>query len=387
MKKTILFAAAAALILASCGKNEVFVPVQEDIPVGFSNYAPRAISKANGSLVNSGALPTGSQIGVFGYSTETDNLKSNFTTKPIFMTDAKVDYGSNTSATATATNPVRYWPKTITNLLSFYAYYPRESARIEGKPTASTEGMGTFTFTQAGTVADMEDFMISNVANDQYYWKDAEPAEPTNDKGVKAVNGVVPLVFNHMLTKVNFKFRTVSNYGNDIKITVKSAKIAKETLSKVVITPSYTAGAAGALGTTAFAYSSNTAYGADIVIPFSEGDNTVDPAIPAGQILTTDAELNNGTAVTQTDFLFVPQTISNDVKVTITYDIDQNGSVTENTATVQLNKVKNGSDAFITEWGINDFVTYIFSIGLKEIKFTGTATNWDAEIEGNYVIE
>lgn len=374
MKKSILFAAVAALTLASCAKNEVFVPVQEDIPVGFSNYASRTISKANGSMVNSGALPTGAKIGVYGYSTTTANLTSGFTTKPEFMTDALVDYDTNTSATATATDPVRYWPKTITNLLSFYAYYPQESTKITGKPTATTEGMGTFTFTQAGAVADMEDFMISNVANDQYYWKDGEP---TNGNGVQAVNGVVPLVFNHMLTKVNFKFRTVSDYSaNNVTIKVKSAKIAKETLSKVVITPSYTAGAAGALGTTTFTYSSNTAYGADIVIPFS-----------ADQTLNTTATLNNGTAVTQTDFLFVPQTISNDVKVTITYDIDQNGTVTENTATVQLNKVKNGSDQFITEWGINDFVTYIFSIGLKEIKFTGTVNNWDAEITGNYVIE
>lgn len=378
MKKSILLVASAALLLASCGKNEVYVPVQEDIPVGFSNYAPRSISKANDSAVNEGALPTGAKIGVYGYSTGTDNLTTGFTTKPEFMTDAKVDYGSYTSATATATDPVRYWPKTITNLLSFYAYYPGGSARIEGKPTASTAGMGTLTFTQAGAVEDMEDFMISNVANDQYYFKDGDtdPAS-VNSNGVKAVNGVVPLVFNHMLTKVNFKFRTVSDYSADnVTIKVKSAKIAKETLSKVVITPSYTAGAAGALGTTAFAYSSNTAYAADITIPFS-----------ADQTLNTTAALNNGTAVTQTDFLFVPQTISNDVKVTITYDIDQNGSVTENTATVQLNKVKNGSDAFITEWGINDFVTYIFSIGLKEIKFTGTATNWDPEIVGNYVIE
>ena len=374
MKKSILFAAIAALTLASCAKNEVFVPVQEDIPVGFSNYAPRAISKANGSAVNSGALPTGAKIGVYGYSTTTANLTSSFTTKPEFMTDALVDYDTNTSATATATDPVRYWPKTITNLLSFYAYYPQESTKITGKPTAATEGMGTFTFTQAGAVAEMEDFMISNVANDQYYWKDGEP---TNGNGVQAVNGVVPLVFNHMLTKVNFKFRTVTDYSaNNVTIKVKSAKIAKETLSKVVITPSFTAGAAGSLGTTAFTYSSNTPYGADVVIPFS-----------ADQTLNTTATLNNGTAVTQTDFLFVPQLISNDVKVTITYDIVQDGTVTENTATVQLNKVKNGSDQFITEWGINDFVTYIFSIGLKEIKFTGTVNNWDAEIVGNYTIE
>ena len=378
MKKSILLVASAALLLASCGKNEVFVPVQEDIPVGFSNYAPRAISKADGSLVNSGALPAGSKIGVYGYSTATTNLPSTspasgFTFKPEFMTDAVVDYDSNTSATATATDPVRYWPKTITNLLSFFAYYPQGSNKISGKPNANTEGMGSFTFTQAGAVADMEDFMISNVANDQYYFKDGEPE---NAAGVKATNGVVPLVFNHMLTKVNFKFRTYADYS-PVTITVNSATIAKETLSKTVITPSFAAGSASSLGTTSFGYSSSTAYGADIEIPFAT----------AGQLLNTTAALNNGTAGTQTDFLFVPQTLSDDVIVTITYTINQNGTETVNTATVQLNQVVDTSSNAITEWHINDFVTYTFSIGLKEIKFTGSVNNWDAIEAGAYTIQ
>lgn len=373
MKKSILLVASAALLLASCGKNEVFVPEQEDIPVGFSNYAPRSITKADGSAVDSGSLPTGAKIGVYGYSTGTANLDDNFTIKPEFMTDALVDYGSNTSATATATDPVRYWPKTNTNLLSFFAYYPQESTRITNKPTASTAGMGTFTFTQAGAVENMEDFMISNVANDQYYWA---TGETENANGVKATNGVVPLTFNHMLTKVNFKFCTYADYS-PVTITVNSATIAKETLSETVITPSYDAGAAGSLGTTDFGYSSSTAYAADIVIPFNA----------AGQLLDTEAKLNNGTAKTQTDFLFVPQTISNDVIVTITYTINQNDTETVNTATVQLNEIVDTSSNAITEWHINDFITYTFVIGLKEIKFTGTVNNWDAIEAGAYTIQ
>ena len=376
MKKTFLLAAAAALLLASCGKNEVFVPAQEDIPIGFNNYAPRSLTKADGSLVDSGALNEGARIGVYGYSTEAVNLATGFTTEPVFMTDAVVDYGTNTSATATASDPVRYWPKTITNLLSFFAYYPQESTNISGKPTASTAGMGTFTFTQAGAVADMEDFMISNVANDQYYWK---TGEPENASGVKATEGVVPLVFNHMLTKVNFKFCTAADYS-PVTITVNSATIAKETLSETVITPSFTAGTAGTLGTTSFSYSSSTAYDADITIPFAA----------TGQLLNTTATLNNGTAGTGTDvtnFLFVPQTLSDDVKVTINYTINQNGTETNNTATVQLNQITNASSVAITQWGINNFITYTFQIGLKNILFTGTVDSWAPEIAGSYTIQ
>ena len=376
MKKVMILAASAAILLAGCAKTEVTdFRADENMPIAFSNYAPRALSKADASLVNSGSLPDGSKIGIYGYSTPGANLATSFSTKPEFITDGSVNYSGTTSATATASDPVRYWPKTNTNLLSFFAYYPKESTKITGKPTATTEGMGTFTFTQAGAVADMEDFMISNVANDQYYFA---TGETENASGVKATNGVVPLVFNHMLTKVNFKFRTVANYStNGVTITVNSATIAKETLSKTVITPAYTAGAAGSLGTTAFSYSSSTAYGADIAIPFAA----------AGQALNMTAALNNGTDKTQTDFLFVPQSLSDDVKVTINYTISQGGTDTVNTATVQLNQVKNSSDVAITEWHINDFVTYTFNIGLKEILFTANVTDWTSVNAAAYTIQ
>lgn len=376
MKKVLIFAAAAALLFASCAKNEVVsnVGANEEIPIGFSNYTPRANTKADASLVNTGALPADSKIGVYGYSTATANLASNFTTTPEFMTNASVTYAS-TSATATATDPKRYWPKTITNLLSFYAFYPRESAKITAKPTVSTAGMGTFTFTQGETVEAMEDFMISDVANDQYYWA---TGEAENSSGVKATNGVVPLKFNHMLAKVNFKFKTLSDYSTDVTITVKSAKISKDVLKTVTITPAYTAGAAGSLGTTAFTYVSNTAHTADIDIPFDA----------AGLALNnTTAQLNNGTATTQTDFLFVPQSISDDVTVTIDYIINQNGTETANTVTVQLNTVKNASSTAITEWHINDFVTYTFVIGLKEILFTADVNNWTSIEAAGYTIQ
>lgn len=377
MKKVLIFAAAAALLFASCAKNEVVsnVGANEEIPIGFSNYTPRANTKADASLVNSGALPAGSIIGVYGYSTEDVNLASNFTTKPEFMTNASVTYAS-TSATATATDPKRYWPKTITNLLSFYAFYPRESAKITAKPTASTSGMGTFTFTQDETVADMVDFMISDVANDQYYYA---TGEDENAAGVKATNGVVPLKFNHMLAKVNFKFKTLSDYStSDVTITVKSAKISKDVLKTVTITPAYTAGTAGNLGTTGFTYASNTEHTADIDIPF---------AAAGLELNNTTAQLNNGTAKTQTDFLFVPQNISNNVKVTIDYVIDQNGTKTDNTVTVQLNTVLDANNAAIKEWHINDFVTYTFVIGLKEITFTADVTNWKAIEAAGYTIQ
>ena len=366
-----IIAASAALVLAaSCSKNEVFNTNDEDVAIGFSNYAPRSISKADGTLVNSGALPAGSEIGIYGYSDGTNNLADNAgTVKPTFMDNAHVTYSGVTSATATATDPVRYWPKTTTNILSFYGYYPYNNAAITAKPSSANAGLGTFSFTQPAAVANMVDFMVSNVANDQYYWAtgDAE-----NANGVKAIEGVVPLTFNHMLSKVNFKFSHNVALATGDKIVVTSVSVAA-VKTKGTLTPSYAAGAAGALGTTSFSWGTTANTPADITIPiFNEGDG--------GQLMVKDTpKLNNGSdgnaTSADTDFLFIPQTIGDDVVITINYDIIQGGNTTHNVAEKKLNTIEFGGSA-LTSWEINKFYTYSFIIGLHEIKFTGNVVAW-----------
>ena len=371
-------AAAAALVFASCTKSEITSSLyDEETPVAFSNYAPRSLTKADGTLVNSGALPAGSEIGIYGYSDGTNNLADNAgTIKPTFMDNAHVTYSGVTSATATATDPVRYWPKTTTNILSFYGYYPYNNAAITSKPSSANAGLGTFGFTQPAAVANMVDFMVSNVANDQYYWATGDEA---NANGVKATDGIVPLTFNHMLSKVNFKFSHNVTLATGDKIVVTSVSVAKVN-TKGTLTPSYTAGAAGSLGTTTFSWGSTANTPATITIPiYDEGDG--------GQLMVKDTpKINNGSDGTaksaDTDFLFIPQSIGDDVVITINYDIIQGGNTTHNVAEKKLNVIEFGGSA-LTAWEINKFYTYSFIIGLHEIKFTGNVVAWDDEGTGS----
>lgn len=384
MKKSIFFAAIAALLFVTgCAKVDDYAPVNDSLQaIGFTNYAPRSLSKANSTLVDSGALPAGSKIGVYGYSTEETNFPSTSaspTFTPTFMTNLPVEYTSTTSATAKPTNPVRYWPKTTTNLLSFIAYYPYNNAAITSKPTESTNAIGDFVFTQTGDVTTMVDFMVSNVANDYYY--DATSA--SNSKGQRSSDGSVPFTLNHMLTKVNFKFAKSTGL-DDVEIKVTSASIAG-VKSTNTLTPKYTAGTAGSAGTTAFDWgTANTPYSSAVTIPI----NSVYGATPADHtdlILTTTATINStkqDESITGQNFLFIPQTLADDVIVTIAYDITQNGNVTHNTSTVQLNTGTGNP----TAWARNNNIVYTFTIGLQPITFKATVQSWDTEPGGAFTI-
>ena len=373
MKKLMSLAAIAAMTGASCAKIEDSAPVKDvAVPIGFSNYTPRSLTKASSSLVNSGALPAGSTIGVYGYSTETTNFPAttSSTMKPTFMTNLPVAYTS-TSATATATDPVRYWPKTTTNLLTFFAYYPYNDATITSKPTNTTNALGTFGFTQTSDVTTMVDFMISDVANDYYY----DAASASNTNGQRSNDGSVPFTLRHMLSKVNFKFAKSSGLdGVEIKVT--SASIAG-VLASGTITPSYAPTTAGSAGNTSFAdtwATASTEYASAVTIPI---------ASEAGSylILSESAALNSNTG-TQNNFLFVPQTLEDAVIVTINYDLTQGTDVTHNTATVQLNTGSGNP----TEWERNSNIVYTFTFGLTPITFTATVVNWADETPGSFSI-
>ena len=379
MKKYMILAAVAALTLAACAKVETsVVDVDGDVPVGFSTYSPKSLSKAGATYTNTNALPTGSSIGVYGYSTESD---AHFlgTENPAFITNGEVAFSAASSSPTGATDK-RYWPKDLKNLLTFYAYYPYNNAAVVGKPLATATGLGAFNVTQTGDVTTMVDFMISDVENDMYFWDGTNAS--TNGYGRKSTitgttKGIVPLSLHHMMSNVNFYFKT-NITDDDITITVKEASIAG-VLSQGVFTPSYTVPTvAGERGETTFGTAAVTesAYASAVVIPIR---SVVNDADVNSITLNTTAKINYADVAETTaknNFLFVPQTLTTTVKVTIKYDLTQGGSTTTNTVVVPIMGDTNDENNPIVKWEYNRKYNYIFTIGLQEILFTGAATNW-----------
>ena len=390
MKKYFVIAAAAALALASCAKVETYTGSQNDgqQAIGFSNYAPKTLSRADGTLIVDNKLANGKKFGVYAYSTEngTDFATSGVgTTATLFMNGVSVTYatGGDADATKNTYAPVRYWPAGDTpDWLTFWAYYPVEET--SGKVTAGSNGitytaptgsnnLGSYAFTANSTAATMVDFIVSDVVNDKIY------GTATGEH--IAVNGVVPLVFRHMLTKVQVVFKTDADVDDDTntKVYLTDAKFV-DVKTTGTLDASYNKAATPNVTTT-----------------------WKDQGTPANyEIFVNTKDVNDGAnkvelhkTVTTVDnseiFLMVPQTMiaktgSNPQILRVNWDVVTDGVTTSNTADLYLDEcVQNdGTTQANIDWVKNHSVTYTLTIGPKPIRFTANVEGWEAEDAGYF---
>ena len=368
-----ILAAVAALTLASCAKIDTFETkpvVEENIPISFTNYAPRSLTKASSaSYVSGGTLVNPSAFGVYGWSvantTYSDssspygNNTFDGTGNATFMNNVKVTYNGDTTdgdgnvssaGFYSSGQAVRYWPTGDTPAgLSFIAYYPY--AENGNGITASEQGLNTnFTFEAKTAAADMVDFMVSNVAANQYY-------NHTNS----GTNGTVKFTFKHQLTKVSFKFKKT-----DVSAAVTVTGV---TLSGIKNTNTLEATYNSTDGTTMTWGSTPTgSVGYTVAHPSDALTTTAAPATVANDDL----------------FLMVPQNMAADTqKITITWTV-QTGSeaIVTNTKTFDLRDITTDGLApgasNVVNWEPNKQVEYTITIGPKPIYFTAEVTGWDS---------
>ena len=374
-----ILAAAAALVLAGCSKNEITENpgrVPESIPIGFSNYVPRSTdTKANSNYVAEGsALPTGTNghFGVYAWAVSTTSTTPwtagpffSGTGTPAFMSNVDVTFGGDEATTDGTNNtysPTRYWPAGDTpDGLSFIAYYPYNATSPLGDGS-----FGAKAFTVAAAAADQIDFMVSDVVADQWY-------EHTNST---TYNGTVDLTFHHLLTKVRFYFVT-DNSDAYTTVTLTNAQlqgIYKTNTLTTSYTPNTPATANG--GTTGLNWSSSAsdADGFDVTI------NGTTPLSSNVVLSTTATACANGDV-----FLMVPQTIAaSQQKITLTWTVTTSGVTTTNVKTIDLNDITAGGTHI--NWENNKQVSYTITIGPKPIRFTATVDGWDTETTGSLTV-
>ncbi len=397
MKKYFVIAAAAALALASCAKVETYTESLNDgqQAIGFSNYSPKTLSRADGTLIVDNKLANGKKFGVYAYSTTNGNAwKSDLTAtgNALFMNGVSVTYttGGDTDATKNTYAPVRYWPAGDTpDWLTFWAYYPVEET--SGKVTAGSNGitytapngsngLGSYAFTANSTAATMVDFIVSDVVNDKIY------GTATGEH--IAVNGVVPLVFRHMLTKVQVKFKTSDEVDDDANtqvfltdakfVDVKTTGTLTAVYNKDAVAPTPNV-------TTSWGNSQGTPANYEIFV------NTKDVNDGANKV-----ELHK--TVTTVDpseiFLMVPQTMiaktgSNPQILRVNWDVVTDGVTTSNTADLYLDECvqDDGTTQANIDWVKNHSVTYTLTIGPKPIRFTANVAGWETEDAGYFNVQ
>ena len=355
MKKVLLLAAAAGIVLSGCVKNE---PAEtfgaSDAKITFEAPAVGATTRAiPGEIDNSAAYPVDEKFNVWGWYHQGDyttfgdsgNAWTNYMTqadgKPV--TVAKED--NNTWAPETD----YFWPKT--GKLTFAAYSPADAA---GTFTHTAQGLQIAGFT-VPAVGGQYDLMYSDRAYNRTSSDKNYSGSATN-----TYDGV-DIVFHHALSSIVFKVGTKENYstGADIDFKIKSIKIKNvygagnfnETLTdgsgSTTRTPAWTA--------TGDANVEYVAFTGDFAVP-EDGTTYTEPTGAADLILLPQSFENNDAAV---------------VEIAYTYETVASGEIPD-TATFIL---KNSTNA--KAWEPNKRYTYRILFGLEKITFAPIVENWE----------
>lgn len=281
MKKTIILAAFAALVLAGCAKNDVYTAT-EGTPLTFGVYNGNAVTKAvsattydtidNNVLGNS----AGKGFGVFGYYTDNANYSRNTIANFMYNEQVKGDGNGTAAATAWTYAPIKYWPNehglsatsTGTDKLTFLCYAPWVETLVIGDVSstvkdadgnAATEGITAMTGNNAASDAVLtfkvpassknQIDLLYGVLNEKSTNVDGTE-EGTVDSAIENLTkektgGKVSIKFKHALAKVAINIKDVVDQvspnssvdpdaGEDkqTKVVVESLKLTGSNLSK-----------------------------------------------------------------------------------------------------------------------------------------------------------
>ncbi|WP_455664008.1 fimbrillin family protein [Phocaeicola sp.] len=163
MKKNYLLWALAVVSLAGCSQNEITEVSPDAHPaVGFSVYTG---TQARGAETDNNAIQgSGKGFGILAYYTGANDMGTSST--PNFMWNQQVTY--DTGNKVWKYTPLKYWPNTENDKVSFYAYAPY--LKQDSNPTTelsgnTATGYPTIKFTIASEAKDMVDLVTDSVIN------------------------------------------------------------------------------------------------------------------------------------------------------------------------------------------------------------------------------
>lgn len=352
MKKFMLFAAMASVVLTSCVNEDMEVmesaskkAISFDMPV---MKPTRAAGEIDGTV-----YPTGETFKVFCKSYK--GAYADWTAGADYFAAAGEDVAYNGSKWSTAT--VHYWPE-LGNNLAFAAYSP---ATASGTFAQTQTGLTITGFSTQDDVANQYDLMYTPRVVDL----------DKNDAGTD-----VPLVFKHALTSVVFK---ATKTDADATYTIKSLTVN----GKVSTTGDFNQNIPNPAeldGTPVWTPAAATDKTYSIL-----SDKTIDVA-QGGTNLTGVGS----TAGATTALLLIPQGVDANTTVTITYTKTIGGNSLDATAEIKLVDFLDGTAvpaAPVTTWAMGHRYIYNITFGAnKPIYFNPTVTDW-TDVTLDYTIQ
>ena len=334
MKRLFLLAATVALFATSCEKQEIRNEVIKEI--GFTSN----VEKQTKAIITGEDYNT-QPFGVYAYGPAVTGDATN-------MMMENVEISKQTEGWKAATGKY-YWPNNPNTKLSFYAYSPAMTSYVS---CVKDKGITLADYVHSDNYLD---FMVATpVANATY--------ETPNGTAAPNGVGVVPVIFNHQMTQLKFKFMEHSNTG--ITYTVNTI-----TLDNVYDQADYDWNASA--NWTDFKYSNGTGSSVNV---FPVGTQ-VATGITAKAADATEA----ATLLTTTGITVIPQTIPASAKITINYTISGTGVATE---TVTKEVLLSKASVTLPTWAKNQVVVYNITFSMREILFAPSVEEWATETDG-----
>lgn len=395
MKKMIVFAAVAAVALASCAKFDTYQTETTvgETPVGFSAYVPKTKAGAAGQTTTTSiqrSEATGGGFGVFAYYTNDGNYSAS--AAPNFMYNQGVFYNES----KWEYSPVKYWPNeygtgahsAATDKVSFFAYAPYVAT------ASGSYGITAFSPANDGTGDPTVTYVIDptpSTAVDLCWAVNSSNGLPWKDQTKQSTSGTVAFLFKHALARFNVNVRGYFDAVRSTDGALSTADVdsnTKITIEKIEITGTFApSGQLNLNNTTANVplWTPATAAETTLTIPNSDiaaslkatvNGETSFPSI-AG-VTKTNVNVFTGAAPTKADatyYTFIPTTTSTTLNVKITYyvttqDAKLNGGIS---------CVKNVIDKDITfASGFTGGLNYNLNIvlGMTTVKLEATVSDW-----------
>ena len=401
MKKSMILAAVAAIVLSACAKIETEKPVVDE-PINFAAYSGNAITKAGAYGEETTASLKTNGFGVFAYQTTGDYSSS---ATPNFMYNTKVSTASWTYS------PVKYWPNQIqagntdaqpatafqADKVSFFAYAPHVTATASTGAVASTdEGIIALTANSASgdpkvtyKVTDDLDKQVDllwAVSNGATWTNVAGGANtPTDGKPYlnlqkPAIGTAIHFYFKHALAQINLKavaaYNQVAAGGTaqgGVKITIASVVLTVPGMTQTAVlnlnnTTASTPLWESASGSTDLTLNVATAnINADIK---DEGAKKASEMTPTGVTASEKDVIVDGKYYT-----VIPTGTSTTVNVKVTYyvttdDADLVGGYS------RVENVISKDVVFSSGFAAGTKNTIKMILGISEVKFEAEVSDW-----------
>ena len=402
MKKILFVALGATLLAAGCQKTEIINQVNPDgkmsmtFSTGIGKLTKSATATGTANLESQGFVLTALSAYEDNNTDETEFNDYYDELNNVKFTDTEDGEGANW---VISTGESYFWPGKDRDLV-FFAVSSAQTVTVEGKttqkfkvPELPEEGKTGFGISKGQDDA----IVVSNFEIKEYTvippsYTDANNIVPgaeddlmvadvvvrnQDSKSVKNNTGEVDLKFNHVLSKVQFIFKTSNETAEDYPVTVKSLLI-EDVVTKAT------------LGITVDFDETNTSVNEYDWSPTAEEDDKIfyaEASIASGvaedfnvvkDLPLTGETDGNGSVKGQiySTWLVIPQDITNKM-VSITYTIgdkDNSNDAKEFTTVWPL------TTTGLTAWNRNQYVKYTVTLSPHKITFAPTVgEDWNAD--------